>query len=383
MGADGKWKEVDKLTEVGEANLQNDWGPIWTLWISIFEALILLFQQKHRISEDKSNIATRSEATQEHTSHCLPETARIDYGNCVLLVIVNFSMFQAFKVRTSLKNTLIGVLIKPSTVSIFQRLHNQVGLFHCIKPPSSIVHFPGDCVLPAELVRPRRLPAAAFQHQPHHSRAHPRASHLCIRLFGARIYIISISKQKRNGTMIISLSKLAILEISSILPKANSFLSQFNYLWSALGSFWWSMNENVLRFSYGFSSGAPSERGIYQDVRAVYEYILRQRPNCKVCSVASLTCTHRLLISSSQIILMGYSIGTTAVIDMASARPPNLAGIVLLAPFMSGLRLIRQTPDEAETTTCCLDPFKRSACDDSLWQMAENREFGQFWTKCA
>ncbi|PAV78890.1 hypothetical protein WR25_13198 [Diploscapter pachys] len=90
---------------------------------------------------------------------------------------------------------------------------------------------------------------------------------------------------------------------------------------------------------YGFSSGVPSERGIYQDVRAVYEYILRQRPNCKI-------------------ILMGYSIGTTAVIDMASACPPNLAGIVLLAPFMSGLRLIRQTPDEAETTTCCLDPFK-------------------------
>ncbi|PAV78983.1 hypothetical protein WR25_10313 isoform B [Diploscapter pachys] len=205
MGADGKWREVDKLTEKTSPTL--------------------LLEVKQ-----------------------LKNTSPTAYQKQLKLI-------TAFKVQTSLKNTLIGVLIRPSTVIVF------------CQPNSSDL---GDFLQP--------------------------------------------------------LSSISLTTLAHILEH---HIYAFDYS------------------GYGFSSGVPSERGIYQDVRAVYEHILRQRPNCKI-------------------ILMGYSIGTTAVIDMASACPPNLAGIVLLAPFMSGLRLIRQTPDEAETTTCCLDPFKRSACDDSL-----------------
>lgn len=57
-----------------------------------------------------------------------------------------------------------------------------------------------------------------------------------------------------------------------------------------------------------------------------------------------------------QITVVGYSIGTAAVIDLASKNPKNIVGIVLLAPFTSGWRLIRDNPRIENSN--CIDCFE-------------------------
>lgn len=66
---------------------------------------------------------------------------------------------------------------------------------------------------------------------------------------------------------------------------------------------------------YGKSAGAPTEKGLYQDAEAAYDYLLRTgyRP--------------------SQVILHGESMGTAVAVDLASRRP--CAAVVLEAPFTS------------------------------------------------
>ncbi|KAK6732646.1 hypothetical protein RB195_016796 [Necator americanus] len=91
---------------------------------------------------------------------------------------------------------------------------------------------------------------------------------------------------------------------------------------------------------YGYSSGTVSERNIYADVRAVYDYVRQSRADKKI-------------------ILLGYSIGTAAVADMAASKPEGLAGVVMVAPFTSGLRLFGKKPTDA--TTSKLDRF--TTCD--------------------
>ncbi|KHJ91776.1 hypothetical protein OESDEN_08347, partial [Oesophagostomum dentatum] len=56
-----------------------------------------------------------------------------------------------------------------------------------------------------------------------------------------------------------------------------------------------------------------------------------------------------------QIILLGYSIGTAAVADLAASNPDGLIGVVLVAPFTSGLRLFGKKPKEESTSR--LDRF--------------------------
>ncbi|ETN83031.1 hypothetical protein NECAME_01830, partial [Necator americanus] len=82
---------------------------------------------------------------------------------------------------------------------------------------------------------------------------------------------------------------------------------------------------------YGYSTGIASEKSIYADIRAIYEYVRRTKPNKKV-------------------VLLGYSIGTTAVVDLASTHPDALAGVILVAPFTSGLRLLGNQPKKEKTT---------------------------------
>ena len=55
--------------------------------------------------------------------------------------------------------------------------------------------------------------------------------------------------------------------------------------------------------------------------------------------------------------LIGFSIGTTAAVDLASKKPKNLMGLVLMAPFTSGIRLLLNKPRKEETS--CLDCFTR------------------------
>uniref|UniRef100_A0A2K6VMV0 Hydrolase_4 domain-containing protein n=1 Tax=Onchocerca volvulus TaxID=6282 RepID=A0A2K6VMV0_ONCVO len=85
---------------------------------------------------------------------------------------------------------------------------------------------------------------------------------------------------------------------------------------------------------YGISTDSPSEKNIYADVEAAYKHIFEsQGPHVRIA-------------------LLGYSIGTAPTIYMASKHPPNLCGIVLIAPFTSGLRLC----GKAERTWC-IDRF--------------------------
>ncbi|OZC06074.1 hypothetical protein X798_06941 [Onchocerca flexuosa] len=85
---------------------------------------------------------------------------------------------------------------------------------------------------------------------------------------------------------------------------------------------------------YGISTDSPSEKNIYADVEAAYKHIFEsQGPHVRIA-------------------LLGYSIGTAPTVYMASKHPPNLCGIVLIAPFASGLRLC----GKAERTWC-LDRF--------------------------
>ncbi|KAJ1358086.1 hypothetical protein KIN20_016396 [Parelaphostrongylus tenuis] len=87
---------------------------------------------------------------------------------------------------------------------------------------------------------------------------------------------------------------------------------------------------------YGYSSGKPSEANIYADIRAVYNFVRKSRPEKKI-------------------VLIGFSLGTATVSDMAASRPEGLAGVVLVAPFTSALRLLGDSPYKPKT--CTLDRF--------------------------
>uniref|UniRef100_A0A0R3RN86 Hydrolase_4 domain-containing protein n=1 Tax=Elaeophora elaphi TaxID=1147741 RepID=A0A0R3RN86_9BILA len=85
---------------------------------------------------------------------------------------------------------------------------------------------------------------------------------------------------------------------------------------------------------YGISTGSPSEKNIYADIEAAYKHISEsQGPKVRIA-------------------LLGYSIGTVSTVYMASKHPPNLCGIVLIAPLASALRLHMKAD-----RTCCMDRF--------------------------
>lgn len=64
---------------------------------------------------------------------------------------------------------------------------------------------------------------------------------------------------------------------------------------------------------YGRSQGRPSEKGLYLDADAAYDYLMA--------------------LGASKIVLHGESLGTAVAVDLASRR--RCAGVVLEAPFPS------------------------------------------------
>jgi len=87
---------------------------------------------------------------------------------------------------------------------------------------------------------------------------------------------------------------------------------------------------------YGRSGGRASERGLYIDADAAYEYLLSEG------------------WKASQIILHGESLGTALAIELASRRP--CAGVILEAPFTSAR-------DVAATVIPVLGPLLISGLD--------------------
>ncbi|CAD5209036.1 unnamed protein product [Bursaphelenchus okinawaensis] len=85
---------------------------------------------------------------------------------------------------------------------------------------------------------------------------------------------------------------------------------------------------DVYAFDYsgfGMSTGTTLEKNVYADVRAVFEHVRKERIDC-------------------EIYIMGFSLGTAAAIDLAASQPAGLAGIILMAPFTSGMRVLCNTP---------------------------------------
>ncbi|KAL8549844.1 hypothetical protein ACS0TY_008620 [Phlomoides rotata] len=73
---------------------------------------------------------------------------------------------------------------------------------------------------------------------------------------------------------------------------------------------------------YGHSTGKPTEYNTYADIDAVYK-CLKEKYGVK----------------DEQLILYGQSVGSGPTIDLAS-RIPNLRGVVLHSPILSGLRVL-------------------------------------------
>lgn len=73
---------------------------------------------------------------------------------------------------------------------------------------------------------------------------------------------------------------------------------------------------------YGQSTGKPSECNTYADIDAVYKCLKEQYG-----------------VKDEQLIVYGQSVGSGPTIDLAS-RVPNLRGVVLHSPILSGLRVL-------------------------------------------
>ncbi|CAI9110656.1 OLC1v1010720C2 [Oldenlandia corymbosa var. corymbosa] len=73
---------------------------------------------------------------------------------------------------------------------------------------------------------------------------------------------------------------------------------------------------------YGQSTGKPTEYNTYADIDAIYKCLKEQYG-----------------VKDEQLILYGQSVGSGPTVDLAS-RVPNLRGVVLHSPIMSGLRVL-------------------------------------------
>lgn len=72
---------------------------------------------------------------------------------------------------------------------------------------------------------------------------------------------------------------------------------------------------------YGTSTGTPSEKGLYEDEHAAYEYL-----------------TQTLHVEPAHAIAFGHSLGAAAAIELASTKP--VAGLIADAPFLSAFRVL-------------------------------------------
>ncbi|VDN05034.1 unnamed protein product [Thelazia callipaeda] len=96
---------------------------------------------------------------------------------------------------------------------------------------------------------------------------------------------------------------------------------------------------DLMTFDYsgfGLSTGTPTEKNVYDNMEAVYKYLIEE-----------------LRAHPDEIVLLGFSMGTAVAINLASSH--KVAGMVLIAPFTSLLRIFRRNPDSDRT--CCLDQF--------------------------
>lgn len=88
---------------------------------------------------------------------------------------------------------------------------------------------------------------------------------------------------------------------------------------------------------YGLSGGKPSEKNVYEDIKAAWEYTLSiHEPRAE------------------RIILYGSSLGTSPTIDLATRV--KCAGVVLQSAFKSSLSVVCSNPSRVWS---CMDKFKK------------------------
>ena len=76
---------------------------------------------------------------------------------------------------------------------------------------------------------------------------------------------------------------------------------------------------------YGLSEGQASERHVYGDIDAAYEYL-----------------TGPLRVPPGRIVLYGRSLGAGAAVDLAARRP--VGGLILESPFLTAFRVMTRVP---------------------------------------
>ncbi|WKY03783.1 hypothetical protein Q1695_005050 [Nippostrongylus brasiliensis] len=95
---------------------------------------------------------------------------------------------------------------------------------------------------------------------------------------------------------------------------------------------------------YGISSGHASESNLRSDIRALYDHILSERG-----------------VRADEIVLIGYSIGCFASVDLVCSVSPPPAGLILQSPPTSLLRVLLWDRG------CFKQPFnQKSCCGDRL-----------------
>ncbi|KAE9553139.1 hypothetical protein FO519_003656 [Halicephalobus sp. NKZ332] len=112
-------------------------------------------------------------------------------------------------------------------------------------------------------------------------------------------------------------------------------LGQMSSFYYGLG---YRLGCNVFSYDYsgyGCSTGKPSEKNLYADIAAALQAL-----------------KSKYQVPEEQIILYGQSIGTVPSVDLA-IHHPNIAGLILHSPLMSGMRVAFP----GTTRTYCWDAF--------------------------
>jgi abhydrolase domain-containing protein 17 len=76
---------------------------------------------------------------------------------------------------------------------------------------------------------------------------------------------------------------------------------------------------------YGLSEGSPSERHVYADIDAAYDYL-----------------TGKLAVAPDTVVAYGRSLGAGASVDLAARRP--VGGVILESPFLTAFRVMTKVP---------------------------------------
>ena len=90
----------------------------------------------------------------------------------------------------------------------------------------------------------------------------------------------------------------------------------------------YSMGFSVLGYDYhgyGTSEGRPTEKAVYQDIDAAYNFVVKEKN-----------------ISPDHIILHGFSLGGAVAADLASRRP--VGGLIIESTFVSAFRVVTHVP---------------------------------------